>query len=63
MTLTVEQLVRKAYPNAGCELSAMRGFRVMDYTNQQYPEPLGNGCKTERAAWISAARRLAKRSR
>jgi len=49
--------VRRRIPNAGAELSAMWGWRIMDYTDQQNPAPLNRGCKTELAAWRSLDRR------
>ena len=54
---TQQERVKKAYPNAGIELSAMHGFRVVDYTDQYNPRALNRGCKTEAAAWRSVADR------
>lgn len=58
--LTPRERVLKKFPRAGVELSAMRGFRVMNYENpeERCPPPLGGGCKTEAAAWTAAARRI-----
>lgn len=49
--------VKRRYPNAGAELSAMWGWRIMDYTDQYSPKPLNKGTKTEAAAWRSVAQR------
>jgi hypothetical protein len=49
--------VRRRMPNAGAELSATHGWRIMDYTDQYRPVPLNRGCKTELGAWQSVARR------
>ena len=54
---TAKARVKRRIPNAGAELSAMWGWRIMDYTNQQFPVPLNRGCKTEAAAWRSLDRR------
>lgn len=43
--------------NLGAELSAMWGWRIMDYTDPYNPVPLNRGCKTEFAAWKSIDRR------
>ena len=59
-----EAKVRRKYPMAGVELSAMHGFRVMDYVNPEdrCPPVLGPGARTEAEAWRKAARRLAPRA-
>ena len=56
-TETVKARVRRRFPNAGAELSAMWGWRIMDYTDQYSPVPLNRGCKSEAEAWRSVARR------
>lgn len=58
--LTPKQRVLRKYPRAGLELSAMYGWRVMDYTNPEdrSSPALSVGRKTEAAAWADAARKL-----
>ena len=54
---TIKARVKRRMPNAGAELSAMWGWRIMDYTDHRNPVPLNRGCKTELAAWRSLDRR------
>jgi hypothetical protein len=49
--------VRRRMPNVGAELSAMHGWRIVDYTDQHNPVALNRGCKTELGAWQSVDRR------
>jgi len=56
--LTPKARVKAKHKWAGAELSAMRGFRIMDYTDPYNPKPLSGGRKTEAAAWRDAARKL-----
>jgi len=56
---TVKDRVKRRMPKRllGAELSAMWGWRIMDYTDQYNPVPMNRGCKTEDAAWKSLDRR------
>lgn len=54
---TPKERVKRRIPNAGAALSAMRGWQIMDYTDQRNPAPLNRGCKTEAEAWRSVDRR------
>lgn len=58
-TCNLMDRVRRRMPKRllGAELSAMRGWRIMDYTDQQNPVALNRGCKTEAEAWRSLDRR------
>ena len=56
-TCNVMDRVRRRMPNTGAELSAMWGWRIMDYTDQRNPVALNRGCKSELAAWRSLDRR------
>lgn len=53
----VKQRVKRRIPNAGAQLSAMWGWRIVDYTDPYNPVALNRGCKTEIAAWRSLDRR------
>ena len=56
-TETAKERVTCRFPCAGAELSAMHGWRIMDYADPYDPIPLNRGCKTEAAAWRSVANR------
>ena len=54
---TAKDRVKRRIQNAGAELSAMWGWRIMDYSDQYNAVPLNRGAKTEAAAWKSVANR------
>ena len=54
---TAKARVKRRMPNTGAELSAMHGWRIVDYTDQYNPVALNRGCKSEAAAWRSVDRR------
>mgnify|MGYP001582183105 CR=1 FL=1 len=59
--LTAKQAKRKvtkAFPQAGAELSAMFGWRILDYSDPLLPPPLSRPRKSEDEAWADAARLL-----
>lgn len=56
--MSPKEYVRRKRPNAGCELSAMHGWRIMDYTDQQYPKLIAKAIRSEADAWGNAARIL-----
>ena len=56
---TPKQQVLKRYPNAGCQLSAMWGWQIIDYGEDGYGTVmLGRARRSESAAWAAAARNL-----
>ena len=54
---TAKERVLKRHPAAGAQLSAMHGWRIVDYTRPETHVYLNRGCKTEAAAWRSVAYR------
>jgi len=52
------EFVRRRYPNAGAQLSAMHGWQIMDYTDQYSPVLLGGAKRSEADAWANTARKL-----
>ena len=55
-----KERVLKKIPRAGAMLSAMWGWIIMDYTDDDDPVAISSrkGKKTEALAWQDAARRL-----
>ena len=54
---TAKMRVQRRIPSAGAELSAMHGWRIVDYRDHNNPVALNRGCKTEAAAWRSVDQR------
>ena len=57
--MTNRQKVRRKRRYAGCMLSAMWGFVIVDYGKDGMgQEPLGRSSRSENEAWRNAAKRL-----
>lgn len=54
--LTPRQFVLRHYPHAGAQLSAMRGWQIIDYgEDSRGSEVIARSSKSESAAWFNAS--------